>query len=65
MLVAEALSVILQVASFKIRKKRLFLMSPIHHHFQIKGLHESKITIRFWIIAAILALLSLMTLKVR
>ncbi len=64
-LVAEALSVILQVLSFKIRKKRLFLMSPIHHHFQVKGWHESKITIRFWIIAAILALLSMMTLKVR
>ena len=64
-LVVEALSVILQVISFKTRKKRIFLMSPIHHHFQIKGLHESKITIRFWIIAAILALLSIATLKVR
>lgn len=64
-LVLEALSVILQVLSFKTRKKRLFLMSPIHHHFQIKGLSESKITIRFWIIAAILALLSMATLKVR
>lgn len=64
-LVAESLSVILQVLSFKTRKKRLFLMSPIHHHFQIKGWHESKITIRFWIIAAILALLSMATLKVR
>ncbi len=64
-LVAESLSVILQVLSFRLRKKRLFLMSPIHHHFQIKGLDESKITIRFWIIAAILALLSMATLKVR
>jgi phospho-N-acetylmuramoyl-pentapeptide-transferase len=64
-LVVESLSVILQVLSFKLRKKRLFLMSPIHHHFQIKGLNESKITIRFWIIAAILALLSMITLKVR
>jgi phospho-N-acetylmuramoyl-pentapeptide-transferase len=64
-LVIEALSVILQVLSFKVRKKRLFLMSPIHHHFQIKGWHESKITVRFWIIAAILALLSMATLKVR
>lgn len=64
-LVVEALSVILQVTSFKTRKKRIFLMSPIHHHFQIKGLHESKITIRFWIISALLALLSMATLKVR
>ncbi|MDP8298997.1 MAG: phospho-N-acetylmuramoyl-pentapeptide-transferase [Candidatus Tantalella remota] len=64
-LVVESLSVILQVLSFKMRKKRLFLMSPIHHHFQVKGWHESKITIRFWIIAAILALLSMTTLKVR
>jgi phospho-N-acetylmuramoyl-pentapeptide-transferase len=64
-LVAEALSVILQVMSFKTRKKRIFLMSPVHHHFQVKGLHESKITVRFWIIASILALLSIATLKVR
>ncbi|MCK5451287.1 MAG: phospho-N-acetylmuramoyl-pentapeptide-transferase [Candidatus Omnitrophica bacterium] len=64
-IVAEALSVILQVFSFKLRKKRIFLMSPIHHHFQIKGWHESKITIRFWIIAAILAFISIATLKVR
>ncbi|MFC1479892.1 phospho-N-acetylmuramoyl-pentapeptide-transferase [Candidatus Omnitrophota bacterium] len=64
-LVAESASVILQVLSFKLRKKRLFLMAPIHHHFQIKGWHESKITVRFWIIAAILALLSMATLKVR
>jgi len=64
-LVAESLSVILQVLSFKSRGKRIFLMAPFHHHFQIKGWHESKITIRFWIIAAILALLSMATLKVR
>ena len=64
-LVVEALSVILQVASVKLFKKRLFLMSPIHHHFQIKGLHESKITVRFLIIASILALISMATLKVR
>ncbi len=63
--VIEALSVILQILSVKTRKKRIFLMSPIHHHFQLKGWHESKITIRFWIIAAILALLSMATLKVR
>ncbi|MGB2630199.1 MAG: phospho-N-acetylmuramoyl-pentapeptide-transferase [Candidatus Omnitrophota bacterium] len=63
--VVEALSVILQVISFKLTGKRLFRMTPIHHHFQIKGLPESKITVRFWIIAAILALLSMTTLKVR
>jgi len=64
-LVAEALSVILQILSCKFRNKRIFLRTPVHHHFQIKGWHESKITIRFWIIAAILALLSMATLKVR
>lgn len=62
-LVAESLSVIIQVASFKLRHKRVFLMSPIHHHFQVKGWHESKITVRFWIVAALLALLSLVSLK--
>ncbi|MCK4852228.1 MAG: phospho-N-acetylmuramoyl-pentapeptide-transferase [Candidatus Omnitrophica bacterium] len=63
--VMESMSVIIQVMSFKIRKKRVFLMSPIHHHFQIKGWPESKITIRFWIISAILALLGMASLKVR
>lgn len=64
-LVVEALSVIMQVSYFKLKGKRPFLMAPLHHHFEKKGWHESKITIRFWIIAAILALLSLATLKVR
>ena len=63
--VAEALSVILQVASFRMTGRRLFLMAPIHHHFQLKGWAESKVTIRFWIIGAILALLSLGSLKMR
>jgi phospho-N-acetylmuramoyl-pentapeptide-transferase len=63
--VLEALSVVLQVASFKLTKKRLFLMSPIHHHFQLLGWSESKITIRFWIVALILAFLSLSTLKLQ
>ncbi|MBI1819897.1 MAG: phospho-N-acetylmuramoyl-pentapeptide-transferase [Nitrospirae bacterium] len=63
--VIEALSVITQVISFKTRGKRVFLMSPIHHHFELKGWHESKVVIRFWIIAIILALLSLSTLKLR
>ena len=61
----EALSVIMQVASFKLRGKRIFLMAPLHHHFQLKGWPESKITIRFWIISAILALFTLATLKLR
>ncbi len=63
--VMEALSVILQVASFKLTGKRIFLMAPIHHHFQLKGWPESKVTIRFWIIGAVLVLLSLSTLKLR
>ncbi len=61
--VIEALSVILQVVSFKLRGKRIFLMSPIHHHFQLKNWHESKIVIRFWIISAVLTFVSLATLK--
>ena len=63
--VVEAVSVIIQVASFKLRGKRVFLMSPLHHHFERAGLHESKIIIRFWIVSAILAMLGLGTLKVR
>jgi phospho-N-acetylmuramoyl-pentapeptide-transferase len=61
--VIEALSVILQVASFKLSKKRIFLMAPLHHHFQLRGWPESKITIRFWIISAVLALMTLVSLK--
>ena len=63
--VAEALSVIMQVTSFKIRRKRIFLMAPIHHHFQLKGWPESKIVTRFWIISVILALTGLASLKLR
>ncbi|MCD4779338.1 MAG: phospho-N-acetylmuramoyl-pentapeptide-transferase [Candidatus Omnitrophica bacterium] len=63
--VIEALSVIMQVASFKLRGKRIFKMSPLHHHLQLSGWKESKIIIRFWIIAIILALLTLTTLKIR
>jgi len=63
--VIEALSVVSQVIWFKATKKRLFLMSPIHHHFQLLGWPESKITIRFWIIAIIMALFSLATLKLQ
>jgi phospho-N-acetylmuramoyl-pentapeptide-transferase len=63
--VIEALSVVLQVAWFKTTKKRLFKMSPIHHHFQLLGWPETKITIRFWIVAIVLALFSLATLKLQ
>lgn len=61
--IAEAGSVLLQVCVYKIFKKRLFLCAPIHHHFQFKGLPETKITMRFFIIAAVMALFSLITLK--
>ena len=63
--VVEAISVILQVASFKLTGKRLFKISPLHHHLQLSGWNESKIIIRFWIAAIILALLTLTTLKIR
>lgn len=63
--VIEALSVILQVGSFKLRKKRIFRMAPLHHHFQMMGWPESKIIVRFWIVAAILAFFTLATLKLR
>ena len=64
--VIEALSVILQVSYFKISGgKRIFKMAPLHHHFEKKGWSEPKVTIRFWIVAVILALLSLSTLKIR
>lgn len=63
--VAEALSVILQVASFKIYGRRIFKMAPLHHHFEMKGWTESKVITRFWIAALVLALFSLSTLKLR
>ena len=63
--VAEALSVILQVGSFKLTGKRIFNMAPIHHHYELKGWAEPKIVVRFWIVAALLALLSISTLKLR
>ena len=61
----EALSVIIQVFSFKVFKRRVFLMSPFHHHLQLMGWPESKVTIRLWIVAFILALVGLSTLKLR
>jgi len=63
--VIEALSVILQVGAFKLRKKRIFKMAPLHHHFQMMGWPESKVIVRFWIVSAILALFTLTTLKIR
>ena len=63
--VMEALSVILQVASFKLTKKRIFRMAPIHHHFQLTGLHESKVVIRFWIVSILLSLVGLASLKLQ
>ena len=63
--VAEALSVIIQVFWFKRTGRRVFLMAPIHHHFEKKGYAESQIVIRFWIIAIVLAMIGLATLKVR
>jgi phospho-N-acetylmuramoyl-pentapeptide-transferase len=63
--VVEALSVITQVISFKLTGKRVFRMAPIHHHFELKGLDETKIIVRFWIISILLAVLSLATLKLR
>jgi len=63
--VMEALSVILQVASFKTRGKRIFRMAPIHHHFELKGWKETKVIVRFWIIAIMFALAGLSTLKIR
>jgi len=68
---AENLSVVMQVGWFKYTKKklgegkRIFLMAPLHHHFQKKGFHESKIVVRFWIIGILLAVISIITLKVR
>lgn len=63
--VIEAMSVILQVGSYKLRGKRIFRMSPLHHHYEKLGLHENKIIIRFWTVSLLLALLGLATLKLR
>ncbi|KAE9514943.1 Phospho-N-acetylmuramoyl-pentapeptide-transferase [Candidatus Liberibacter asiaticus] len=63
--VVETLSVIMQVGYFKMTKKRVFLMAPIHHHFEKKGWTENQIVIRFWIISFIFAVIGLLTLKMR
>jgi phospho-N-acetylmuramoyl-pentapeptide-transferase len=67
----ENLSVIIQVSYFKFTRKkygvgkRIFKMSPLHHHYQVSGLHESKIVTRFWIVGILLAIISIVTLKIR
>jgi len=63
--VIEAVSVILQVTSFKLTGQRIFRMAPIHHHFELKGWPEPRIIVRFWIITVILVLIGLSTLKIR
>ena len=63
--VIEAVSVVLQVGSYKLRKKRIFKMAPLHHHFEQFGWHESKVIARFWILALVFALFALTTLKLR
>jgi phospho-N-acetylmuramoyl-pentapeptide-transferase len=68
---AESLSVMLQVGYFKYTKKRfgegkrIFLMAPLHHHYQKRGYHESKIVTRFWVVGILLAVITIVTLKVR
>jgi phospho-N-acetylmuramoyl-pentapeptide-transferase len=63
--VIEAISVILQIGSYRMRKKRIFKIAPLHHHLQFLGWQESKVIVRFWIVAALLALMTLVTLKIR
>ena len=63
--VFEAVSVMMQVGSYKMRKKRIFLMAPLHHHFELKGWKENQVVVRFWIISIILLLFSLSTIKLR
>jgi phospho-N-acetylmuramoyl-pentapeptide-transferase len=63
--VLEALSVLIQVASFKLRGKRVFRMAPLHHHFELLGWAETQVVVRFWIIAVVFALAGLSTLKLR
>jgi phospho-N-acetylmuramoyl-pentapeptide-transferase len=63
--VMETVSVILQVASFKLTGRRIFRMAPLHHHFELKGWPEPRVIVRFWIITVILVLVGLATLKIR
>jgi len=63
--VAETLSVMVQVASFKLTGKRIFRMAPIHHHYELKGWKENQVVVRFWIISMMLILIGLSSLKLR
>jgi len=63
--VMETLSVIMQVASFKLTGKRIFRMAPLHHHYELKGWPEPRVIVRFWIITVMLVLIGLATLKLR
>jgi phospho-N-acetylmuramoyl-pentapeptide-transferase len=63
--VVETLSVMLQVASFKLTGKRVFRMAPLHHHYELKGWKENQVVVRFWIITMMLVLVGLSTLKLR
>jgi len=63
--VLETISVMLQVGSYKFRRKRIFLMAPLHHHFELKGWKETQVVVRFWIISIVLVLIGLSTLKLR
>ena len=60
----ETLSVIIQVASFKLTGKRVFKMSPLHHHFELKGIHETKVVYGFWVVGLILALISMLAISI-
>jgi phospho-N-acetylmuramoyl-pentapeptide-transferase len=63
--VVETVSVVIQVASFKLTGRRVFRMAPLHHHFELKGWAEPKVIVRFWIITVILVLIGLASLKIR
>jgi len=63
--VLEIASVIIQVVSFKLRKKRVFKMAPLHHHFELSGWAESKVVIRFWILGGLFTIIALSTLKIQ
>ena len=63
--VAETLSVILQVGSYKLLGRRIFRMAPLHHHFELMGISEPKVIVRFWIVTIVLVTIGLMTLKIR
>ena len=63
--VIEAVSVILQVGSYKLTGRRIFHMAPLHHHYELSGWHETKVVVRFWIVGILLALMTLATFKIR